>query len=80
MPVTPAAKRREVEAARDQAVHVLQHQHLRENQLTFWPDLEFPHGLICQCQQLLTGQLVLELLDALENELPVLLAERQLRP
>ena len=72
----PALKRREPQPAGDEPVHVLEQQHLGEQVLVLGVRLQLAHRFVADTQQLLPRHGVLVLLDAVEQELLVLLLER----
>ena len=71
----PTAEARQVQATHDETVDMFQHQNLGEQQLFFRPDFQLFHGLIGDRHEFIACKLLLELLDPLEEELFILLAE-----
>src|SRR5690242_2279558 len=80
MLLPPARKRRQPQPPDDDPVDVLEQQDLGEEVLTGGALFELPHGLVADFHQLLAREGVLVLLDALQQELLVLLLERARRP
>src|SRR5438477_590001 len=79
--LAPTRERGEPQPPYNDAVHMLQQQHLGEQVLPRRRALfQLPHRLVPDLEQLLAGQSVLVLLDALQQELVVLLLERDRRP
>src|SRR6266550_84600 len=78
--LAPARERRQAQPPRDDAVDVLEQQHLGEEVLPRGALLELAHRLVADLQQRFAGEPVLVLLDALQQELLVLLLERARRP
>src|SRR5207248_10315015 len=78
--LAPAGERRQPQPPGDDAVDVLEQQHLGEEVLPRGARLELAYRLVADLQQLLAGERVLVLLDALQQELLVLLLERARRP
>src|SRR5436305_1083068 len=76
----PAGERRQPEPPRDDPVDVLEQQHLGEQVLAGRALLQLAHGFVSDLEQLRARQPVLVLLDALQQELLVLLLERAGRP
>src|SRR6266511_4120509 len=80
--LAPAREGGKPQPPRDDAVHVLEQQHLGEQVLP--PPrcvrLELAHRLVADLEQLLARQGVLVTLDSLQQELLVLLLERARRP
>src|SRR5438874_5889576 len=74
--LAPAGERRQPQPPGDEAVDVLEQQHLGEEVLPRGVLLELAHRLVADLQQLLAGERVLVLLDPLQQELLVLLLER----
>src|SRR6266702_139400 len=76
----PAGERRQPEPPRDDSVDVLEQQHFGEEVLSCRVLLQRAHRLGPDLDQLLARQPVLVLLDALQQELLVLLLQRAGRP
>jgi hypothetical protein len=72
---SPPPKRWKVEAAHDGSIDVLQHHDFGEHELLGGVDLELADCLIRDPEELVTTELILEVLDALQNELLVLLSQ-----
>ena len=75
VPLPPARERGQAQAPRDEAVHVLEQQHLGEEVLSRGVRLELPHRFVADLEQLFPCEGVLVFLDALQHELLVLLLE-----
>ena len=79
MLLTPARKRRQPQAAGDDAIDMLEQQHFRKQVLVLSARLQLAHRLVADLQELRPRDRVLVLLQPLENELLVLLLERSRR-
>src|SRR2546429_7286204 len=78
--LAPARERGEPQPPDDDAVYMLEQQHLGEQILPRRAPFQLAHGLVPDLEQLFAGEGVLVLLDALQQELVVLLLERARRP
>ncbi len=74
--LAPTRERRQAQPSRDDAVHVLEEEHLGEQVLILGTRLQLAHRLVTDLEQVRTRDRVLVFLDALQNELLVLLLER----
>ena len=75
----PAAVGGQIQSPHDESIDVLEHEDLGQQELVLGPGFEFLDRLVRDLQKILAGDLLLELLDTLEDELAVLLFERPLR-
>src|SRR2546426_6304324 len=80
MLLAPARERGQSQAPGDDAIDVLEQQHLGEEVLPCGALLELAYRLVADLQQVRSCERVLVLLDALQQELLVLLLERARRP
>src|SRR2546425_1147779 len=80
MLLAPARERGQSQAPDDDAIDVLEQQHFGEEVLPCGALLELAYRLVADLQQVRSCECVLVLLDALQQELLVLLLERARRP
>jgi hypothetical protein len=80
MLLAPARERGQAQAPGDDAVDVLEQQHFGEEVLPRGALLELAYRLVADLQQFLSRERVLVFLDALQQELLILLLERARRP
>src|SRR5882762_4256045 len=76
MLLAPARERRQAQSPRDDAVHMLEQEHLGEEILILRARLQLAHGFVADLEQLSPRDRVLVLLDPLQDELLVLLFQR----
>src|SRR6266567_4177234 len=79
MLLAPARERRESQASGDDAIDMLEQQHFGEEVLLRGALLELAYRLVADLQQVFSCERVLVFLDALQQELLVLLLERARR-
>ncbi len=68
MTVPPPSKGRKSESLPYQPIHVIEHQHLSQDELVLGSQLQFANRLVPELQELGPGQLVLVFVNALFDE------------